>query len=83
MCKNPPKEYYNITSTFPVNLQACRIGAPSSVPVSSKPFTLHQLVPLFSPSNLDEIEFQRIVSELACQEDSKTPPGNLIWSKIE
>ena len=50
---------------------------------SSKPFTLHQLVPLFSPSNLDEIEFQRIVSELACQEDSKTPPGNLIWSEIE
>ena len=38
---------------------------------------------MFSTSNLDETGFQRTVSELADQEDSKTPPESLIWSEIE
>ena len=39
MCKNPPKQYCNVTSPFPVNLQACRIGVPISVPVSKISFS--------------------------------------------
>ena len=42
-----------------------------------------QLVPLFSPLNLGESGFQIKVLVSAHQEDSKTPPGNLILSKTE
>ena len=46
--------------------------------------SLHQHVFfLFSPSNLDKTGFQRIVFELAFQEDSQTPPESLIWLGIE
>ena len=45
--------------------------------------SLQQHFLMFFSSNLDETGFQRTVSELADQEDSKTPPGNLIWSEIE
>ena len=47
------------------------------------PISLQQHFLMFSSSNLAETGFQRTVSELACQEDSKTPPGSLIWSEIE
>ena len=45
--------------------------------------SLHRYVPLFSLPNLNKIGFQIKVFELAWQEDSKTPPESLIWSKIE
>ena len=47
------------------------------------PISLQQHFLMFFSSNLDETGFQRTVSEIADQEDSKTPPGNLIWSEIE
>ena len=51
--------------------------------IHSGAVSLQQYVPLFSLPNLNEIDFPIKVSELAWQEDSKTPPESLIWSKIE